>query len=97
MYAVIFRAEIRELDDEYAAMAARMRDLAFREYGCLDFVTCTEGNHEVALSYWDDEEQIHRWKQNAEHLVAQEKGRSRWYRAYSVEVVEVLRSYASGK
>ena len=28
MYAVIFRADILELDAEYAAMARRMRDLA---------------------------------------------------------------------
>jgi len=28
MYAVIFRAEILELDDEYSTMAKRMRDLA---------------------------------------------------------------------
>lgn len=95
MYAVIFRAEILELDAEYAATAKRMRDLAINEYGCVEFVTCTEGNSEVAISYWERPEQIQQWKQNAEHLVAQEKGRSKWYRAYTVEVVEVVRAYRS--
>jgi heme-degrading monooxygenase HmoA len=97
MYAVIFRAEVRELDAEYAVMAARMRDLAINEYGCVEFVACTEGNSEIAISYWESEEQIRQWKQNAEHLVAQQKGRAKWYKSYTVEVVEVVRAYRSGK
>ena len=97
MYAVIFRAEVRELDAEYAVMAARMRDLAINEYGCVEFVACTEGNSEIAISYWESEEQIRQWKQNAEHLVAQQKGRAKWYKSYTVEVVEVVRAYRSGQ
>jgi heme-degrading monooxygenase HmoA len=95
MYAVIFRAEILQLDAEYSAMAKRMRDLAISEYGCVEFNACTEGDREIAISYWDTIEQIEQWKQNAEHLVAQQKGRSRWYRSYAVEVVEVVRAYRS--
>ncbi|MEZ5502714.1 MAG: hypothetical protein R3E50_08660 [Halioglobus sp.] len=72
MYAVIFRARIRELDDEYAATAQRMRDLAIAEYGCVEFFAVTEGAEEVAISYWETEEQMRAWKANAEHLVAQE-------------------------
>jgi heme-degrading monooxygenase HmoA len=97
MYAVIFRAEILELDVEYVDMARRMRDLAIAEYGCVEFVACTEGNTEIAISYWESEEQIQQWKQNAEHLVAQEKGRSKWYRSYTVQVVEVVRAYSSAR
>lgn len=96
MFAVIFRAEIAALDSEYAAMAARMRDIATSQYGCTGFVSCTEGDCEIAISYWDNEDQIARWKQNAEHLVAQGLGQSKWYRSYSVEVVEILRAYRSG-
>ena len=33
MYAVIFRAKIAELDEEYDRVAARMRELALGEYG----------------------------------------------------------------
>lgn len=96
MFAVIFRAEIRALDDEYSAMAGRLRDAAINEYGCVEFFAVTQGQHEVAISYWDSAEQIRHWKQNAEHLVAQRNGRNKWYRSYKVEVVEVVRSYASG-
>ncbi len=96
MYAVIFRAEVNEFDSEYSEMAERMRDLAIKEYGCKQFVAATEGNTEIAISYWDNEEQIAKWKQNSEHLIAQGKGRSKWYKSYTVEIVDIVRSYGSG-
>lgn len=96
VFAVIFRAEVADFDAEYTAVAARMRDMAIRDYGCRDFTSCTEGSQEIAISYWDNEEQIKLWKQNTEHLVAQGKGRRKWYKSYSVEIVEIVRSYGSG-
>ena len=95
MFAVIFKAEINELDPEYTAVAEQMRDLAINEYGCMEFVAITEGDSEIAISYWNDETQIRKWKQNAEHLTAQAKGKSKWYKSYTVQVVEVLREYRS--
>jgi heme-degrading monooxygenase HmoA len=95
MYAVIFRAEINQLDQHYAEMAARLRDLAIAEYGCSDFVAVTEGRQEIALSYWDNLEQIAAWKNNAEHQIAQQFGKEKGYKHYQVQVVKVLREYAS--
>jgi len=95
MYAVIFKAEINQLDKSYSETALRMRDLATKKYGCSEFIAVTEGNHEIAISYWENQEQIVKWKQDAEHLVAQEQGRSTWYKSYKVEVVEVIREYTS--
>ncbi len=93
MFAVIFKAKIAVLDDEYRATAERMRNLAIDEYGCQAFTSCTENNNEIAISYWENQEQIQQWKQNTEHLMAQSQGRSRWYESYSVEVVKVIRQY----
>ncbi len=76
-------------------MAERMRDLAINEYGCKEFIASTEGNTEIAISYWDNESQIKKWKQNSEHLSAQGKGQSKWYKSYTVQVVEVVRAYSS--
>ena len=95
MFAVIFRAEINTLDSEYSEMASRMRELAINQYGCREFISSTEGNTEIAISYWDNETQIKDWKHNSEHLAAQRKGRFKWYKSYSVEVVEVVRAYSS--
>jgi len=95
MYVVIFRAKTRALDADYARTAARMRELALGQFGCLAFHSVTEGEDEIALSYWPSEEAISAWKAHPEHVLAQQAGRQRWYAAYSVEVAEVKRSYAS--
>ena len=93
MFVVIFRATTRQLDAEYSATAARMRELALSQFGCLEFVAVTEGDQEVALSYWSDEASIRAWKQHADHLMAQQLGRERWYSSYRVEVAEIKRGY----
>jgi heme-degrading monooxygenase HmoA len=93
MFVVIFRARVRRFDAEYSQVAARMRDLAMREFGCLEFHAVTEGEHEVALSYWPDEPSIRAWRNHPEHVLAQQAGRDRWYESYSVQVAEVTREY----
>ncbi len=95
MYVVIFRAEIAELDTEYTEVASRMRDLAITKYGCKEFTACTEGNTEIAISYWESESQIKEWKENVEHLSAQSLGRSKWYKSYTVQITRIVREYTS--
>jgi heme-degrading monooxygenase HmoA len=95
MYAVIFRAKLARPDGDYPVVAARLRELALEQYGCTEFTACTEGDTEIAISYWDSEEQILAWKRDPEHISAQQLGRSSWYRTYSVEVVKVVRAYGS--
>jgi heme-degrading monooxygenase HmoA len=93
MFAVIFRAKPGIQDDEYGKTVTKIRELAFEKYGCLDFVAVTEGDQEIAISYWKSEEAIKNWKRDPEHALAQGIGRSKWYEAYSVQVVEIKREY----
>ena len=93
MLAVIFRAQIAQFDEEYFATAEQLRELALDHYGCREFAAWTEGNQEVAISYWDSEEQIKAWKADPLHAAAQAKGKANWYSSYKVQVVEVLREY----
>jgi len=95
MYAVIFKATTANLDDEYFQTVEKLRDLAFNKYGCLDFVAVTEGDEEIAISYWETTQQIRDWKNDPVHRLAQEAGRNKWYKSYRVEVCEVNRSYQS--
>lgn len=95
MYAVVFRAEVAQLDDQYTQLAAQLRDLALEKYGCLEFTSCSEGGYEIAVSYWRSQADIVAWKSDLEHLTAQQLGRSKWYRNYKVQVMEVLREYGS--
>ncbi len=92
-FAVIFRAQIAQLDEDYVETAERLRALAFEKYGCLDFHALSEGDREIAISYWPSEAHIAAWKADPEHIEAQARGRRRWYSQYSVEVVEIKRSY----
>ncbi len=93
MHAVIFIAKVAELDEEYSRTAERMRQLAIENYGCAGFDSVADGENEISISYWESLHQIRAWKHDAEHLAAQALGKSRWYRWYKVQVVEVLREY----
>jgi heme-degrading monooxygenase HmoA len=93
MFVVIFRAKVRQTDLEYSQVAARMRELALSQFGCLEFTAVTEGKDEIALSYWPSEEHIRAWKAHSEHVLAQQLGRERWYESYTVQVAEVTREY----
>lgn len=95
MYAVIFRAKIKALDDIYVETAKRMRTLAFEKYGCIDFLSVSENGDEVAISYWPSLDSIKRWRNDEEHLKVQHLGSELWYMSYRVEVVEIVRSYDS--
>jgi heme-degrading monooxygenase HmoA len=94
VFVVIFRATIRSLDPEYSAVAEKMRELALKEFGCIQFHSVTEGRDEVALSYWPSEESIRSWKAHPEHLLAQKAGRERWYESYTVQVACITREYS---
>jgi heme-degrading monooxygenase HmoA len=96
VYVVIFHAKIRSHDAEYVEVAARMRELALGEFGCIEFHAVTDGSDEVALSYWPSEESIRAWKAHPEHVLAQQSGRERWYESYSVQVARVTRTYRGG-
>lgn len=96
MFVVIFRATVRQLDAEYSAMAARMRELALTRFACLEFHSQIEGKDEVALSYWPDEESILAWRQHPEHVEAQVLGQTRWYESYRVEIAKITRDYRQG-
>jgi len=95
MFIVIFRAKINQFEAEYSKLAQILRALALTEFGCLEFHSVTEGDDEIALSYWPDEEKIRAWKQHSEHLLAQARGRNEGYLSYRVEICEVKRRYRS--
>jgi heme-degrading monooxygenase HmoA len=93
MYAVIFKARINRLDDEYQATTKKMRELAKKEYACRDFVSFTENDYEISISYWDSLDDIQAWRENPDHLKAQTLGAGRWYRSIEIEVVELVRNF----
>ena len=94
-YAVIFTAR-RNGEDEagYAAMSARITDLALQHPGCIGMES-TRGADGlgITVSYWRDEASILDWKADAKHLTAQHLGKDRWYTHYTTRVARVERQY----
>lgn len=95
-YAVIFTAIASENQDGYIQTVQRMHELAQTSPGFLGMESAGD-TFEITVSYWQDEQSILHWKQNAEHQVAQELGKSKWYNAYQVRVAKVERAYGFKK
>ena len=98
-YAVIFTSTLREGadDDGYGAMADRMVALAREQPGFLGIETSRGADGVgVTVSYWRDEAAIAAWKAQAEHKVAQETGRARWYAGFTLRVARIERAYDFG-
>ncbi len=92
--AVIFTSRRTPEDNGYAQMAEAMASLASRQSGYLGMESVREGDDlGITVSYWNDEEAAHRWKQVSEHLGAQQLGRDVWYREYKVRIATVTRDY----
>src|SRR5690349_4352216 len=89
-YAVIFTSLKRQGMDDYADMAEKMAKLASEQKGFLgmDSARNAEGLG-ITTCYWETEEDILNWKQNEEHLLAQESGKTKWYEHYSLRVCQV--------
>jgi heme-degrading monooxygenase HmoA len=91
-YAVIFTSLRTDRDGGYGDMAERMVELAATKPGFLGVESVREGLG-ITVSYWRSLEDVARWRSDAEHRVAQERGRSDWYSAYRVRVAKVEREY----
>jgi heme-degrading monooxygenase HmoA len=95
-YAVIFTSEMRASSVGYEEMAQAMLNLARKQPGYLGVETARgpDGTG-ITVSYWRTEHDIQAWRQNAEHGLAQEKGRQDWYSQYRVRVCKVEREYGN--
>ena len=91
-YAVIFTSLRKDGDNGYASMAHRMEELAKQQPGYLGF-ECARDEMGVSVSYWSSLEAIKDWKNNMEHLGAQEEGKEHWYAQYKVRICMVERDY----
>ena len=93
-YAVIFTS-LRTDEDAagYTDMAERMVAL---QPGFLGVESAREGVG-ITVSYWRDLASIKAWKANAEHLLAQQTGRSDWYACYKTRIAKVERDYGFDK
>lgn len=87
-YAVIFSSERTGDDKGYAQTSARMVELAAGIDGFLGYEQAGDA-FGITVSYWRDRQAIARWRAHAEHRLAQQQGRERWYARYSLRVARI--------
>jgi heme-degrading monooxygenase HmoA len=93
-FAVIFSSRRNAGDQGYSAMADRMVELAKAQPGFLGVESARDAEgFGITVSYWKDEAAIAAWKAHAEHAVARQMGRERWYESFNVRIARVERGY----
>ena len=91
-YAVIFTSTQNKNIEGYHEMANKMENLAKQQPGFLGLDSARNAVG-ITVSYWESLDAIKNWKQQTDHLVAQQKGRQDWYNWYHVRICKVEREY----
>lgn len=90
-YAVIFTSLRTDGD-----MSGKMVELASKQDGFLGIESARE-EIGITVSYWRDLESIKNWKNNTDHAIAREKGKTDWYAHFKVRIAKVERDYGFEK
>jgi heme-degrading monooxygenase HmoA len=91
-YCVIFSSERTDVDEGYDLMSDKMEELAKTQSGFLG-IESARNKLGITVSYWEDLESIRKWKLNADHSIARELGKSKWYNKFKVRICKVERDY----
>jgi heme-degrading monooxygenase HmoA len=91
-YAVIFTSQRTEIDEGCENTAEKMAELAQKQPGYLGYESA-RASIGITVSYWQSLEAIKNWKQDREHLLAQQYGREKWYKTYKTRICVVERDY----
>jgi heme-degrading monooxygenase HmoA len=95
MIVVLFRSKLvpTASTDGYDEMAQEMDDLARTMPGFIDVKSFkAEDGERLTVVWWQDEDTLRAWREQARHRVAQRTGRERWYEYYKLDVAEVIRT-----
>ena len=91
-YVVVFTIVHSEKLDGYEEMGGKMVELASQQPGFLG-LEYGIADAELTISYWESLESISQWRQNAEHIIAINKGRDEWFQSFKVRIAKVERDY----
>ncbi|WP_417290464.1 antibiotic biosynthesis monooxygenase family protein [Corallibacter sp.] len=91
-YAVIFSSTQTENTNGYLEMSNKMEALAKVQDGFLG-IESARNKIGITVSYWRNLESISQWKQNTEHILAQQKGQEICYDWYRVRICKVVNDY----
>ncbi|ANB04421.1 antibiotic biosynthesis monooxygenase [Streptomyces ambofaciens] len=92
-YVAVFATVRTQEQSGYGETNARMEELVRDVPGYLGMDHAqTPGGLGITVGYFRDVEALTRWRTNAEHRAAQQRGRAEWYRSYTLHVAKVERS-----
>ncbi len=98
MIVVVFEVTVKpEIGQRYFDLAAELRPELEKIDGFLSverFQSLVTDNKYVSLSFWRDEEAVRRWRENADHNLAQALGKSEIFADFRISVGEILRQYS---
>ena len=92
-YAAIFSSTHTGAHEGYAEDTETILELAKNHPGFLGIEAAGDDDLSIAVSYWDSDETIRKFKELAEHLIIQQRGRDAYYKSYKVRVAKVERDY----
>lgn len=69
----------------------KMVELASQQKGFLGVESARDNELGITVSYWDSLNAIKNWKENSAHKVAQDRGKTEWYKNFSLRVCKVER------
>lgn len=94
MVLVVFRSRLSaRAGRDYEAMAEEMVERARTMPGFVDVRSyAADDGERVTLVWWEDEETMKAWREDARHRVAQQAGRETWYDEYHLEVAHRVRA-----
>ena len=95
-YAVIFSTLRTTVDEGYMETTKRMEALAKLQEGYLGLESA-RNKIGITVSYWKSLDAILKWRNNAEHTLAREKGKELWYKKYQLRTCKVQREYGFEK
>lgn len=95
--AVIVVFTITPRDDvpvaEYEATSAKMAELVSAMPGFLGMDYGESEGGELLIARFDSHEALKLWREQPDHVLAQQLGRDRFFAHYRIEVCELVRSY----
>ncbi|WP_345622522.1 antibiotic biosynthesis monooxygenase [Streptomyces ziwulingensis] len=94
-YVAVFTTVRSEHQSGYSETSARMEDLVKDVPGFLGMDHAqTPGGLGITVGYFRDADALTRWRTDAEHRAAQQRGRAEWYQSYTLHVAKVERSHS---
>jgi len=95
-YAVIFTSLRTDNSEGYNEIGDKLDEIAKEYKGFLGMDSVRNGLG-ISISYWKNMESIKAWKANADHIIAMQFGKEKWYKQYNVRIALVEREYGFEK